>query len=78
VPTHNVFADERESVSRNRNSTALCPVWEFAVHFACTGKSVLGASVTVAYTNDGYLRDAYRWVTGAYGSLIAVDQGAWR
>jgi hypothetical protein len=42
------------------------------------GKVCLGASVIVAYTNDGYLRDAYRRVTGAYGSLIAVHQGAWR
>ena len=42
------------------------------------GKVCLGASVVVAYTNDGYLRDAYRWVTGTYGSLITVDQGARR
>jgi hypothetical protein len=41
------------------------------------GNVCLGASVVAAYTNDGYLRDAYRRVTGAYGSLIAVDQGAW-
>jgi hypothetical protein len=34
--------------------------------------------VVVAYTSDGYLRDAYRWITGTDGSLIAVDQGAWR
>jgi hypothetical protein len=33
--------------------------------------------VIAAYTNDAYLRDAYRRVTEAYGSLIAVDQGAW-
>jgi hypothetical protein len=42
------------------------------------GKVRLGASVIVAYTNDGYLRDAYRRVTGVYGSLVAADQGAWR
>jgi hypothetical protein len=42
------------------------------------GEDCLGASVVVAYTNDGDLRDACRCVTGAYGSLIAVDQGAWR
>ena len=41
------------------------------------GKVYLGASVAVAYTIGDCLRDAYRWVTGAYGSLIAVDQGAW-
>jgi hypothetical protein len=38
----------------------------------------LGASVVVAYTGDSYLRDANRRVTEAHGSLIAVDQGAWR
>ena len=48
-----------------------------SVHLGVYGKVCLGASVAVAYTNDGYLRDAYRWVTGAYGSLITVDQGAW-
>jgi hypothetical protein len=42
------------------------------------GKVYPGARVAVAYTNEGYLRDAYRRVTGAYGRLIAVDQGAWR
>jgi hypothetical protein len=41
------------------------------------GKICHGVNVVVAYTNDSYLRDAYRWVTGAYGSLIGVDQGAW-
>src|SRR5277367_2677878 len=38
------------SVSQNRCGTALRPIWEFC----------LGTSVAVAYTNDGYLRDAYR------------------
>ena len=36
----------------------------------------LGASVIVAYTNDGYLGDTYRRVTGAYRSIIAMNQGA--
>jgi hypothetical protein len=40
------------------------------------GKVCPGASVVIAYTNDGYLRDAYRSAIGAYGSLVAVDQGA--
>ena len=44
----------------------------------CTVKSVLALATVVAYANDGYLRDAYRWVMGTYGSLIAVDQDAWR
>jgi hypothetical protein len=42
------------------------------------GKACLSASVAVTYTNNGHLRDAHRRVTGSYGSLIAVDQGAWR
>jgi hypothetical protein len=41
-------------------------------------KACLGACVVVAYTNDGYLKDAYRGVTGTYGSLIAVHQDTWR
>jgi hypothetical protein len=32
---------------------------EFAVHFWMYGKVCPGASVAVAYTNDGYFRDAY-------------------
>jgi hypothetical protein len=39
----------------------------------------VGASVVVAYTNDSYLRNAYRHLQvshWAYGSLIGVDQGA--
>jgi hypothetical protein len=32
---------EGHTVSRNKNSTALRPIWEFAVHFECTVKSVL-------------------------------------
>jgi hypothetical protein len=35
-------------------------------------------SVVAAYTSDGYLRDAYRRATGAYGSPIEVDRGARR
>jgi predicted RNA methylase len=50
------------SVSRDRHTAALSPFWEFA--YIC-----LGANMVVAYTNDGDLSDAY-------GSLIAVDQGA--
>jgi hypothetical protein len=30
-----------DAVSRNRNSTALRPVWEFAVHSGGTVKSIL-------------------------------------
>ena len=33
--------------------------------------------MVVTYTSEVYLRDAYRCVTGAYGSLIAVNQDAW-
>ena len=40
----------RDFVSQNRYSRALRPIWEVR----------LGARVAVAYTNDGYLRDAYR------------------
>src|SRR4051794_36543485 len=46
--------DERQ----NRYSTALHPFWEFAVR---TAKSV-GACVVVAYANDAYLRDGYRYL----------------
>jgi hypothetical protein len=31
---------------------------EFTVHLGVYGKGCLGARVVVAYTNDGYLRDA--------------------
>jgi hypothetical protein len=34
------------------------------------GKVCLSASVVVAYTNDGYLRDAYRWLTGESQGLM--------
>ena len=33
---------------------------EFTVHLGVYDKGCLDASVVVAYTNDGYLRDAYR------------------
>ena len=42
------------------------------------GKNCFGASVVIAYAHNGDLRDAYRCVTGAYGSLMAVDYGTWR
>ena len=39
-------------------STALRPIWEFC----------LGASMVVAYTNQGYLRDAYLLESGFGGA----------
>ena len=43
-----------------------------------TAKSVLAflSGVVGAYTNGGYLRDAYWAVRGTYGSLVVVDQYA--
>jgi hypothetical protein len=52
----------RNSISRNRNNTARHPFGVCRTTKGGTVKSVLAllSSVIVAYTNDGYLRDAYR------------------
>ena len=57
-------------VSWNRDRSALRPVWEFC----------LGASVVVAYTNDGYLRClqvSYRglWKPSWSGSGCLASEG---
>src|ERR1700733_10717780 len=51
------------------------PPWRYGKVFLA-----LLSSVVVAYTNDGYLRDAHEWVSiridesGTYGSLVAATQ----
>ena len=65
-------------VSWNRNSTAHRPFWEFAVHSGCTVKPVL-TLVWLSPTPTKAISDMPTGESrGAYGSLIAVDQGAWR
>jgi hypothetical protein len=67
-------------VSRNRNSTALRPFGEFAVHFGCTVKSVL-ALVWLSPTPTMALSEMPTGeLQGPMESLIAVDQvpGVWK
>jgi hypothetical protein len=59
-PKHSILTRKDTYLSARIGIVQPFTLLEFTVHLGVHGEVCIGASVVTAYTNDGYLGDAYR------------------